>query len=405
MAEEKTTIEKVSATEMADLLSMGDAGNVMTEETQETILSRTKDVELTFGKEKKEEVVETPEEKKARLEKENTPDKLEEALNLKDKTDLEEDVEDKTDKNQLFSALEDLVKEEKFLLFEGDKPLQDYSKKELVEVFQANEDRIRKEEQEKAPAELFDALPAQLQYAVNYIANGGTDIQGLLKHLSQSEEVVNLDITTEKGQEQTVRQYLAATGYGTAEEIEEELTTLKDMPGALEKKATQFKPKLEAKQQQIIDKELKDQELRKQQHEKAAIKYREDIIEALKPDTLEGLKVTPTIKGMLFDGLTQSNYPSVSGRKTNLFGHLIEKYNYVEPNPKLIAEALWLLKDRKAYHEAIKASANSEMAGDIAKKLKSAGQEKTTSTNQESTHELPKRKVISKEKPNIFARP
>lgn len=404
MAEEKTTIEKVSTAELADLLSMGGADNVMVEETQDTILSRTKEPELFFGKEKKNEVVETDEEKKIRLAKENTKENIESALTLEEEKldDLEEN--EKSDKNQLLSALEELVKDEKFLLFEGDKPLNKYSKKELVEVFQANEKRIREEEQEKAPAELFDALPEKLQYAISYMANGGTDLDGLLKHLSQSAEVANLDITTEKGQEQTVRQYLAATGYGTAEEIEEELTTLKDMPGALEKKATQFKPKLEAKQQQIIDKELKDQEIRKQQHEKAAIKYREDIIEALKPDTLEGLKITSTIKGMLFDGLTQSNYPSVSGRKTNLFGHLIEKYNYVEPNPKLIAEALWLLKDRKAYHEAIKATGNAEIIGDIAKKLKTAGQEKSTNTIQESGTEIPKRKVIPKEKVSLFAR-
>jgi hypothetical protein len=52
---------------------------------------------------------------------------------------------------------------------------------------------------------------------------------------------------------------------------------------------------------------------------------------------------------MLYNGLVQPSYPSVSGKNTNLLGHLLEKYQFVEPNYTLISEALWLLSDPNGY--------------------------------------------------------
>ena len=51
--------------------------------------------------------------------------------------------------------------------------------------------------------------------------------------------------------------------------------------------------------------------------------------------------------------MVEPNYPSVSGKNTNLLGHLLEKYQFVEPNYPLIAEALWLLADPKGYKSKI----------------------------------------------------
>ena len=57
---------------------------------------------------------------------------------------------------------------------------------------------------------------------------------------------------------------------------------------------------------------------------------------------------------MLYNGLVQPNYPSISGKPTNMLGHLLEKYQYVEPRHDLIAEALWLLADPEGYKSKIK---------------------------------------------------
>jgi uncharacterized protein YihD (DUF1040 family) len=73
---------------------------------------------------------------------------------------------------------------------------------------------------------------------------------------------------------------------------------------------------------------------------------------------------------MLYYGLTEPNYPSVSGRPTNLLGHLLEKYQYVEPDHSLVAEALWLLADPKSYKKKLLEQGQTIAASDVAKKLK-----------------------------------
>lgn len=391
MAEEQTVITSVSAKEIDDLLNLGGAENVITPvETKKTPFTRiTNDVDIDM-KDKKQEETPTQE------------DELEESLTLNE--EQLEQTEIKPEKSVVFDALSDLVKDDTILLFEEEKELKDYSKKELIELFKANQERVREEESAKAPAEFFDSLPLEMQYAAKYIADGGKDIKGLFKHLSNSVEIKDLDITTERGQEEIVRQYLSMTEYGTPEEIEAELTSYKDMPGALEKKAGLFKPKLDAKQQQRIDKELKDQEIRRTQQEEASVKYRENILKALTPGVLNEIKITPTIAGKLFNGLTQANYPSVSGRNTNLLGHLLEKNQYVEPNPQLIAEVLWLLDDPKGYREAVKGMGAEAAAGETFKELKKAGASKTTNTSIDTNHQTAIRKTIKKPQANIFAR-
>jgi hypothetical protein len=62
------------------------------------------------------------------------------------------------------------------------------------------------------------------------------------------------------------------------------------------------------------------------------------------------------VQGLLFSGLVQPNYPSISGKPTNLLGHLLEKYQFVEPRHDLIAEALWLLADPNGYKGKVKRS-------------------------------------------------
>lgn len=73
---------------------------------------------------------------------------------------------------------------------------------------------------------------------------------------------------------------------------------------------------------------------------------------------------------MLYSGLIQPQYPSISGRPTNLFGHLIEKYQFIEPNHSLIAEALWLLADPEGYKNKVKEMAKVETTENIVRKLK-----------------------------------
>lgn len=397
MAEEKTIITSVNDSELASLLAMGDAQNVITDDSSAgSLFKRDDDPEVSLVV-KKNEVVE-----KREIVSE-TDEKLLNPLTLVE-TEVDEEKIKKELKDETLDALEYLVKEDVIFLFEGDKPLKEYTKKEQAELIKANLDRIKEEADEKAPAEFFDSIPESLKYAAKYHADGGTDLKSIYKFLAENEEIKEFDITTEDGQEKTIRSYLKMNGDMTPQEIEEELNSLKDLPGALEKKAKLYKPKLDSKQQQLIEKQVKEQETRRLQHEQAAINYRETVLNALSVGDLEGIKITPSIQNMLFEGLTKSNYPSVSGRNTNLLGHLLEQNNYVKPNPVLISKVLWLLKDSKGFEEAIKASVNKELVTETVKKLKTASNEKVVNTNQVTNVPKVVQRTLANPKKNIFSR-
>ena len=119
--------------------------------------------------------------------------------------------------------------------------------------------------------------------------------------------------------------------------------------GKLEQQAMKFKPKLDKMQEKVVAQKLEQQELKRKQQEQASQQYMENVYNTLKEGTINDIKMDRKVQAMLYNGLVQPNYPSVSGKNTNLLGHLLEKYQFVEPNHELIAEALWLLADPDGY--------------------------------------------------------
>jgi hypothetical protein len=197
-----------------------------------------------------------------------------------------------------------------------------------------------------------------------------------------------------------VRQYLQATNFGDAEEIEEELNTWKDI-GVLEKKAKQFKPKLDAMQEEMMQYKLAEQEEKKQKQEQAAQVYTQNVFEALRPAEINGLKLDKKTQAQLYSGLVQPQYPSISGRPTNLLGHLLERYQFVEPNYPLIAEALWLLSDPENYRTTLMKQGKNEAVEQTVRQLKTEQSRK----NSNSYHEEPENKPRKISRPqNIFKR-
>jgi hypothetical protein len=223
----------------------------------------------------------------------------------------------------------------------------------------------------------------------------------LFAALAQVEQVREMNPNDENDQEAIVRQYLQAKGlHSTVEEMEEEITTWKDL-GVLEKKAKQFKPKLDQMQEQIVHAQLAQQEQRRQQQEAAAEAYIQNVFEALRPGEINGLKLDKKTQAQLYSGLVQPQYPSVSGRPTNLLGHLLEKYQYVEPNYSLIAEALWLLSDPDSYRNELKKQGKNAAVEQTVRQLKTEQARKNVSTYQE---EEPQRTRKIARPQNIFKR-
>jgi hypothetical protein len=161
-------------------------------------------------------------------------------------------------------------------------------------------------------------------------------------------------------------------------------------------------------QEKVVAQKLQEQEMRKRQQEQASQQYMENVYNTLKDGALGDLKVDRKTQSMLYNGLVQPNYPSVSGRNTNLLGHLLEKYQFVEPNYTLISEALWLLSDPDGYKSKIMEKGAQKSVEKTVRKLKTeqanAGgsslgveqREEDTKTRSSSKRKIPRSNNIFK---------
>lgn len=283
----------------------------------------------------------------------------------------------KVDKSGLVDTFSKLIEEGLIMPFDDDKSLDDYSIKDWKELIQANFEERETKIKQNTPREFFQALPEELQFAAKYVSDGGQDLKGLFRALAQVEEVRDLDVENEHDQEVIVRNYLRATRFGNDDDITEEIDSWKDM-NKLEEKASKFKPKLDRMQEQIVAQQLAEQESKKIQQQDAAESYMESIYETLKPSELNGLKIDKKTQSLLYTGLVQPAYPSISGKPTNLLGHLLEKYQFIEPRHDLIAEALWLLADPDSYRNEIRKNAKNEFVKETVRSLKTEEQRKQT---------------------------
>ena len=376
---ETTTVQEVEM-DLNDILGTPGAENIMLPEEKKSTVFTSKKVDTSF--------LDKEDAESSNDDKPSKPEVAIEALNDIVNDDNEsEDSETSTantgrpkvSKNGMIEFTKKLIEKGQIVPFDDDKSIDKYSIQDFEELFEANMSDKERKIREQTPVEFFDALPQELQYAAKYVADGGQDLKGLFRTLAQVEEVVNLDPSTEEGQETIVRSYLQATNYGNSEDIEEEIDGWKDR-GDLESKANKFKPKLDAMQDQIIAQKLQQQEgLRKQQDVQAKA-YMDNVYNVLQPGEINGIKLDKKTQSMLYTGLVQPNYPSVSGRATNMLGHLLEKYQYVEPRHDLIAEALWLLADPEGYKAKVRDNAVKDTVAKTVRQLKTEQSNRVSST-------------------------
>jgi hypothetical protein len=313
----------------------------------------------------------------------------------------------KVDKSGLAELASKMIEEGTLVPFDDDKPLEEYTTKDFRELFEANFQERENKVRESTPKEFFNSLPEELQIAAKYVADGGQDLKSLFRTLAYVEEIVQLDPSDEYDQAEIARQYLHATQFGTAEEIEAEIQDWNDL-GKLEQKANQFKPKLDRMQEEMIANQLAEQEHKKEQQAKQAKAYTDNVYNTLAAGELGGLKIDKKIQSMLYSGLVQPNYPSISGKATNMLGHLLEKYQFVEPRHDLIAEALWLLADPDGYKAKVKDQGGKAAVEKTVRQLKTEEARKLTSTVSVEPDEIkrgtakPQQKTISRS--NMFKR-
>jgi hypothetical protein len=307
----------------------------------------------------------------------------------------------KVAKDGTVELVKKLIDAGKIIPFDDEKPIDEYTLNDFEELLDANFNEREAKVRESTPAEFFQSLPEELQVAAKYVSDGGQDLKGLFKVLSQVEETFELDPSEPKHQEKIVREYLTATNFGTAEDIDEEIESWKDR-GDLEAKANKFKPKLDQMQAQVVQQKLAQQEQMRQRQAQQAQMYMQNVYDTLKPGELNGIKLDRKTQELLYSGLIQPQYPSVSGRPTNLLGHLLEKYQYVEPNHGLIAEALWLLADPNSYKTKIREQGQKETVEKTARMLKTEEARKSSSSPVVEQEEVKQRTI--KRSNNFFKR-
>jgi hypothetical protein len=325
---------------------------------------------------------------------------------LKPEADVEDDQKQggrpKLDKSAMVETFGKLIEEGLIVPFEDEKPMEDYSVKDWKELLEANFQEREKRVRQETPKQFFESLPEELQYAAKYVADGGQDLKGLFQALAQVEEFREMNPQDANDQEFIVRSYLRATGFGNDEEISEEISTWKDL-GKLEQQAMKFKPKLDAMQESVVQQQLAQQEEMRAQQQEAAAAYVDNVYEALKTAEVNGLKLDRKTQAALYTGLVQPQYPSINGRPTNLLGHLLEKYQFVEPNYPLIAEALWLLSDPDSYRQNLVKQGKNQAVENTVRQLKTEQSRKIASSVQEQPEPQPAQRKIPRNT-NIFKR-
>lgn len=239
--------------------------------------------------------------------------------------------------------------------FDDGKALADYTVDDFEELIQANIDSQTSEVAQNAPVQLFQQLPEEVQAVIHYALNGGQDIKSVFSQLAKAQETFDLDVANEQDQESIARQYLNLSGFGSVEEIEDEINVLKDR-GDLAKYAERYKPKLDARQAEVIEKRLKDQQSAQARKNDMEKKYHDVVYNTLNSNNLNGIPLNNKVQTMLYYGLTDATkYQDSKGNPTNALGYLLEQHQFGEKaNPSLVAEALWLLADPVNYRNSVK---------------------------------------------------
>jgi len=419
---EKTEVKQNVEVNLDEIFNGAPGADSITlpEETKKpNLFSRPENVDLSFvddpveevetEEEKSETIVDTKvEEPVVKEEPKVSKDEIDEILN--DGLELAEDEEEKSTATGrkriegMSDVFKKMIENEEIVPFDDGKDLDDYTAKDWKELIQANMDERGNKVRRETPKQFFNSLPKELQTAAKYVADGGQDLKGLFSALSQVEETRELDISTEQGQSHIIREYLSATGYGNAEDIEEEIEIWKDL-GKLEKQASKFKPKLDKMSEAVVARKLQAQEMKQAQQQKASENYMSNVYNTLKEGKLGDMKVNKKTQSLLYNGLVNPAYPSISGQNTNLLGHLLEKYQFVEPNYTLVSEALWLLADPDGYKSQIMTKGEAKAVEKTVRKLKTAQSSRNaSSTGIEPSESTPAKKRTLPRSQNIFKR-
>lgn len=317
----------------------------------------------------------------------------------------------KISKDAMIEAASRLIDKGILQPFDDGKALTDYTVDDFEELIQANISSQTNEVAQNAPVQLFQQLPEEVQAVIHYALNGGTDIKSVFSQLARAQETFDLDISNEQDQENIARQYLNVSGFGSVEEIEDEINVLKDR-GDLAKYAERYKPKLDAKQAEVIERRLKEQQSAQNRKNDMEKKYHDVVYNTLNSNNLNGIPLNNKVQTMLYYGLTDATkYQDSKGNPTNALGYLLEQHQFGEKaNPSLVAEALWLLADPINYRSSVKQLGANVANANTVRQLRTEEASRNTSSsgigeqNTNASRVSTKREPLKRQGKSLFSR-
>jgi hypothetical protein len=307
---------------------------------------------------------------------------LDDALSNKGADDDDDPEKNKAGrKPALIETIGKLVEKGTLTLFEGEDDISKYTNDDFVELIEANiKDKVQ-ERATNAPMEIFSKLDPKLQDIVAYNLKGGKDILNILKNVTSSQEIADLNMELPKDQERLVREYYRSVDW-TESDIDDEVASLIDRE-ELQKRANQFKPKIDAQQASILQAKIKEQDDATKRADEMKSQYAANIFKVLDNPTLNGIPLNPKTQAHLYNGIVNSGtYQDKSGNPTNTLGHLIEDLQFgPKPDHALLLEAFWLMSNPTEYRQNFLALAEKGVATDVYRQLKTAESTKNGSSS------------------------
>jgi hypothetical protein len=314
----------------------------------------------------------------------------------KDPNVLVDPIKEKTDD----SLLENLDKEKK-----GDKP--DDSLGELDSIASAaatllaeqgvislyedyeiktKEDLVALEVNEYIFQEQLQALPPQFQSIMKYGLSGGTDVKSLLESWGEAERVFSIDITSEAGKEQVVRDYLRLTKYGSDEEITQDIQTWKDL-GTLDKKAEAFKPKLEEYQMKVIAAKEKEADDANQLELQYTQQYINAVGQVLAKEDINGLKLDKQTKQFIYQNVQPIYQSQLTGKPIDALEAVVEELKYGQnANPEFYSQLLLFATQPEVFMETLKLQLKNNVTIEQERKLRRQVKEGVSGTPLDDTN-------------------
>lgn len=322
--------------------------------------------------------------------KENKDDSLLENIE-KEKTDnLDKSKDDSPEIDSIASAAATLLAEQGVISLYEDYEIK--TKEDLVALVKDNIQDKLSEVNQNIFQEQLEALPPQFQSIMKYGLSGGTDVKSLLESWGEAERVFALDITSDTGKEQVVRDYLRLTKYGSDEEINQDIQTWKDL-GTLDKKAEAFKPKLEEHQMRVIAAKEKEADDARQKELQYTQQYIKAVGQVLSKEDINGLKLDKQTKQFIYQNVQPIYQSQLTGKPIDALEAVVEELKYGQnANPEFYSQLLLFATQPEVFMETLKLQLKNNVTIEQERKLRKQVKEGISGTPIDNDHKRSSKK-------------